>query len=307
MAEVKQFQTIPIVAAGLTLPIDVTQFTDYLITGNCSLTGSVTITPTGTPAIDVECNFKYEGIIYLGSSNITIFGRVLTQDEALTACYITARWDDINTVWVVDVIMSNQSVTFGMVKPHITSTPQFLDGVLTKSIIIDPLDKVHLDGDDVTLNIPDNSVYGKRSGAKGWFPELVPANSIESNWIQISPLTTLGSVPVVLPTTYQNIRKIVLTCKRVTTGWTATTDTEILVKAANGASVTTLATIPISIVQTNAGVYGYNTEYKVITTPINDNELFTNIILTTNDGSDLSGGDYTLFAKFYYEPIIQMP
>jgi hypothetical protein len=310
MAEVKTFQTIPIVAAGLSLAVDITQYTEYLITGTCTLTGSVTITPTGTPAIGTECVFKYEGNIQLGSSSITVFGRVLTEDEALSFCYITARWDDSvwdGSVWVVDVIMSNNGVTFGKAKVISSSTPEYLSGIFTNSIVFDVLDKGHLDGDLPTSGIPDNSVYGKRAGSKGWFPELVLANSVESNWIPITGITTLGSIPVVLPTTYQNIRKIVVTAKRITTGWTAATATGILIKAANGASLTTLATIPISVIETNVSAYGYNTYYAVITAPVNNNELFTNIIFTTNDGSDLSGGDYTLFAKIYYEPIIQMP
>jgi len=172
------FQAWNIPAAGFTQTIDVTDTTvqEYLLTstGAVTLEGSVTITPTGTPVVSSEILFKYEAKLTLGSNNLTIFGRVLNQQEALSKCVITCRWDDVGSVWVVDVEMSDNGQYVGKVMgDSLDGSPDYLTNKVLDSLIEDPTShKIKLDGDVAS---PSNGYhYGKEGGAKGWFANYVP-------------------------------------------------------------------------------------------------------------------------------------
>ena len=176
MAEVIPFQIIPIVAAGLSLSLDVTQYVpEYLITtsGAITLTGSVTITPTGTPAVGTVLVFKYEGNILQNTSTITIFGRVINIYESINYGVITSRWDDISGVWITDFEMSDNGKYVGKVLADSTDAlPDILENKITDSIVADVIHTIHLDGD--VASPADKTHYGKQSGAKGWFADYVP-------------------------------------------------------------------------------------------------------------------------------------
>lgn len=80
-----------LVAGGgaLTAPVsDVTQ--EYLITGSATLAGSYTFAESGTVEAGQMYVVHYNATMTLGGNSITIFGRVLTQEQALNKFVLVA-------------------------------------------------------------------------------------------------------------------------------------------------------------------------------------------------------------------------
>ena len=96
-------------AAGLTQAIDITKLVDeyrLFVSAPVTLAGDVTITPTGTPIEGCRTIFKYEGGVTLDGHDMTIYGRTITQAEALSACKIECNYN--NSAWDVVLYYSDR-------------------------------------------------------------------------------------------------------------------------------------------------------------------------------------------------------
>jgi hypothetical protein len=204
------FFNIVIPAIGGTASLPVTDYVpEYLITsvGIVPISGDFTITPSGTPLADTVFVFKYSAQITIGSADVVIFGRHLLQNEALSVCVITCRWD--GKAWVVDVSMSDNATNECKVLADANDPGAgYLDSKITGSLeIVGGGHKVQLKGDDFAPQ--EGESYSVVGGVQGWHKLN---GIIDSGWIKVASadVLTMGSVPVsIIPgVTGQCIRPI---------------------------------------------------------------------------------------------------
>jgi len=75
--------------------------TRYVFSGTATLSSNWTIQPTGTPLQGMEFDIRWQAPTTIGANTITIFGRVLTEYEALNDLIITCYYN--GSAWDVDV------------------------------------------------------------------------------------------------------------------------------------------------------------------------------------------------------------
>ena len=143
--EVQQFAT-----GGTTWNVDLTALSSkYFIYGSGTMTGNSSMAGTGTPLDGMVLDIYYSGNFVLNGNTITIFDVSLTQLQAQTDLYITARYDGVAAAWQVIIIADDAEL------------PQGYDGVNTFALtnaggtetLISGIDKKyqHITGSGITL------------------------------------------------------------------------------------------------------------------------------------------------------------
>lgn len=124
---------------------------DYYIfsSGTITLAASWSVAPSGTPYDGMKCAFYYSAKCNLDGNTITIFGASLTQQQALSDCFIITRYDADVADWVTQVFVSDNDL------------PQAYDGVNTFPLtnaggtqtLVAGIDKKfqHITGSGITL------------------------------------------------------------------------------------------------------------------------------------------------------------
>lgn len=94
MAQNDNLGTITLTAAGGAIPLDANDFLKrYIVVGSATLLASYTFSSSGTLTIGDVFEIDYDAQMTLNGNNITIFGRVLTQEEALKKFRFLAIYD----------------------------------------------------------------------------------------------------------------------------------------------------------------------------------------------------------------------
>jgi hypothetical protein len=105
MISYNQQYTIPNGGGTITLNLLTDQYHLHLFRGTATLSSGYTIQPSGVPTTPTRYRLFYNGnVTYTASNVITVFGRVLTQEQALKgSCLIEIVYDFIAAAWAVSV------------------------------------------------------------------------------------------------------------------------------------------------------------------------------------------------------------
>lgn len=129
--------TQTITTGGGTINLDVSQstITRYIFDGTATLSSSWTIQSTGTPVAGMEFDIRWYAQVSLDGNNVTIFGQVLTQEQAennlkIIAYYNGSTWDVL--IEVTDVVDDEYKGAEEVVVP--TSGTLTLNAKLNKKI-----------------------------------------------------------------------------------------------------------------------------------------------------------------------------
>jgi len=76
--------------------------TRYVFSGTATLSSNWTIQPTGTPLQGMEFDIRWQSLCTQGANTVTIFGRALSDDEALSDLTVTCFYN--GSSWDVDVV-----------------------------------------------------------------------------------------------------------------------------------------------------------------------------------------------------------
>jgi len=121
--------TIPtdpyILTAGggtINLPTTDTLSASYSFSGTATLAGSYTIQSSGTAYADQYYSLLWTAAITLSGNSVTIFGRAMTQQEALNKMYVLCRYNGLTAAWDVYFI------------PTVDVTGRFYHGVTTTTV-----------------------------------------------------------------------------------------------------------------------------------------------------------------------------
>jgi hypothetical protein len=173
MSEVKNINPIEITALGGAETLNVNDsFNLYVLYCPAAITlnGNFTIAPLGTPVDATMFKFIIIGDITLGTGDLIVFGRTILQSEITGKCNIECYYDIDLAAWTVVVVTGNNATDIGKILSDSTDpTPDYLDGKVQKSIVIDAgTHKIELDGDVLTPGAV--MLYGTDSaGVKGWY------------------------------------------------------------------------------------------------------------------------------------------
>lgn len=94
----------------------------YSFSGTATLAGSYVIQPSGTAYADQFYTLLWTAAITLSGNSVTVFGRVMTQQEALNKMYIVCRYNGLTAAWDVYFI------------PSVGVTGRFYHGVTTTTV-----------------------------------------------------------------------------------------------------------------------------------------------------------------------------
>jgi len=148
MAELPRYTKIELLAAGTIATVDLSLAEEQFIvttTGNVTLVGNCTISPTGTAYEGMTIKLKYNGRITTNMNNVDVFGTYLTQEQLMNNCIIECIY--IDSAWKVTVLVddavyprptsSEQEITIGstggttLIHPSRNSEQIFLTGTAT--------------------------------------------------------------------------------------------------------------------------------------------------------------------------------
>jgi hypothetical protein len=124
MAKQKVTKTFNITAGGT---IELFQGDDievYFVKGTATLASSLSIQYNGTPVHGEEVHIVYTAAITLAGNNVTIFGAVLTQTQALRDSLIKAYYDIDLAAWEVVVLSDMEEL-------GVVNTSQLADNAVT--------------------------------------------------------------------------------------------------------------------------------------------------------------------------------
>lgn len=93
-------ETIEISTAGGTDTADWVNVTDYLLIGSGTLSSSYTLAISGdVPTTAVTVKATYNGAFVLDGNSVTIWGYLLTSQQALNGVVVESTYDTVNSVW----------------------------------------------------------------------------------------------------------------------------------------------------------------------------------------------------------------
>src|SRR3990167_6166283 len=95
----------------------------YYFSGTATLGASYIIQPSGTNYADQTFVLLWNAALTLSGNNVTIFGRAMTQEEALTKMVITCWYNSVTTAWVV------------FFTPTVDLTGRFYNGVKANTVL----------------------------------------------------------------------------------------------------------------------------------------------------------------------------
>ena len=121
MPQVNSIETYTMVAAGGSPTLDVTNpSVRYLLNGSATLLASYTFAETGTAVSGMVYIVDYNATMTLNGNNITIFGRALTQAQALSKFTLVAIYENASfQTWIL---------------PEVGVTGRFYHGVTTTTV-----------------------------------------------------------------------------------------------------------------------------------------------------------------------------
>lgn len=135
MPTISTLQNINVPDAGATVQLTSTTVVDrYLvvITQTGTLSGNVSISDDALSTNGAIYTVEYPGGVTIGGNTVTIFGKSLTAQQALTPCLIIARWNgsafitQIYTDW-----SSSNNVTTAQILANAVTTAKILDSNVT--------------------------------------------------------------------------------------------------------------------------------------------------------------------------------
>ena len=121
MPQLNSIETYTMTNAGAAVTWAVTDPTvRYILNGSATLVGSYTFAESGTPVSGMVYIVDYNAQMTLGGNNITIFGRQLTQEEALKKFTLVAVYENASfQTWIL---------------PEVGVTGRFYHGVATTTV-----------------------------------------------------------------------------------------------------------------------------------------------------------------------------
>lgn len=172
-------QTIALTTGGGTVSLTQNYYDqgmEYIVTGGGTCTGSSTITAAVTPKAGTKFKFYYKGTFVLGTYNITIFGKALTQEEAKTLSIIEVLYD--GSAYVVTIL------------PDYSSLPNGVSGVRSQAVLTSGTVTLK-----PTLDKKNQRFTGTVTLVGNYTVALDTATAVEGNefWLDFDALITIGA------------------------------------------------------------------------------------------------------------------
>lgn len=178
MEQIKQ-ELITLTTGGGTTSLTLTPFDigkQYVIAGSGTLSGSIVINSATTPPAGTRYKLFYGATFVLNANSITIFGKVLTQQEAATQSIIDILYD--GSAYIVNVLPDLSGIPFGVA------------GVNSRALGT---------GSTITLKSTIDKKIQRFTGTStllsGFSIVLDTATATEGNefWLDFDSLTTIGA------------------------------------------------------------------------------------------------------------------